>query len=214
MEGVQKGARGTSLFAQSRLREGRQGTCPHTDPSWWPASETGSWFQTSSAAEERSLTGSQSDSVACKHPRSTYSRRPGRDGGHRLQCLSHGQQHQEGLSSARGQLRQCHLIRVSARAQVPDPRLHSQLGHLLTQLLSPLLCWAVAPLPLVTVTTSCSPLPASSTRSRDSRRSPTGYAHCARSSGPSERCRQRLLPYTANTSLISFSITRSAASMP
>lgn len=43
------------------------------------------------------MIGSQSDSTACKRPRSTYSRRPGRDGGDRPQCLSHGQQHWEGL---------------------------------------------------------------------------------------------------------------------
>lgn len=98
VEGVWKGAQGTTLFAQSRLRRGKaRGNCPCTDPSWWPASETGSWFQMSSAAEGRSLIGSQSDSMACKRLRSTYSRRPVRDGGDRPQCLSHWQQHREGL---------------------------------------------------------------------------------------------------------------------
>ena len=90
--GMWKGAQGASLFAQSRFRRGKtKGTCPCTDPSWWPASETGSWFQMSFAAEGRSLTGSQSDSMACTRPRSTYSRQPGRDGGDQPQCLSHWQ---------------------------------------------------------------------------------------------------------------------------
>lgn len=79
-------------------------TPAHTDPAWWPASGTGSWFQMSSAAEGTSLTGSQSGSAACKHPRSTCSRRPGRGGGDRPRCLSHGHR-QKGLSSDQGTVR-------------------------------------------------------------------------------------------------------------
>lgn len=86
-EGMRNDAQGTAHLPGAD--SGGPGPA-HTNPTWWPASGTGSWFQTSSAAEGTSLTGSQSGSVACKHPRSTCSQRPGRDGGDRPQCLSAG----------------------------------------------------------------------------------------------------------------------------
>lgn len=113
---------------QSQAGVGKANDVPTTDPGGWPASETGSWSQMSSAAVVRSLTGSQSGSGACKHPRSTCSQPPARGGGGQWRCLSQGWQQKDGGSAVKrgwGGGQQRHLT-----PGLPP----TQLCYLLTQL--------------------------------------------------------------------------------